>query len=144
MKTPDVSTPLRLNGGGDISCESQENVVSIEQQSYCVLTNDLADSSHSTSNSQDDEEVGCQVEFLFENIPSIISCPLKDAGKGVGDENSDTYDEPDGFSDTSELRSLSEESPPCNKNETSLKSITTLDLTPTVLKAIGGGPTSKF
>ena len=73
-------------------------MVSIEQQSYCVLTNDLADSSHSTSNSQDDEEVGCQVEFLFENIPSISSSPLKDAGKGVGDENSDTCDEPDGFS----------------------------------------------
>ena len=30
MKTPDVFTPLRLNGGGDTSHESQENMDNIE------------------------------------------------------------------------------------------------------------------
>ena len=52
-------------------------------------------------------------------------------------DNLDTFHEPDGFSDTSELqRSLSEELSPCSKNNVSWKSIPTLDLTPTVLNDV--------
>ena len=83
MKTPDVFTPLRLNGGGDTSHESQENMDSIEHLSMDILANDPCTSSsyHDSqyvSNESDSLFVVNQ-DDLLDTVWSISS-PITESG----------------------------------------------------------------
>ena len=93
---------------------------------------------------RDDSEISVYSNPILDLTPGILDSEKSKLTRSQKNDNLDTYDEPDGFSDTSELRRyLSEEFPPCSDNEISWKSIPTLDLTPTVLNDVATPNISK-
>ena len=85
----------------------------------------------------DKSEISVYSNPILDLTPVILDSEKAKSTLSQEIDNLGTYDKPDGFSDSSELRrSLSEKFPPCSDIEISWKSIPTLDLTPTVLNDV--------